>query len=430
MKRLKPVYVTSGIFLLMIIGFMFSTVCVFALNKIDNLISDEADKSKIRIDWEAMYPFELENGKETVRRETVIEKTYAYIRKKCEEYSSDKLIGYYSIVESAKRYEDAISWNMASISDYNAVVKMSDDYLTVYTPSRDVTIDAQSTIEFAEFCRKNGIEFIYVNAPTKVCALNDKDISGVLDFKNQNTDRFLEMLRASGVRYYDLRKNLHEDGMNHHEAFYITDNHWKIETALWAAGHILTFLRDDYGWDVKPEMLTPERFNYDVYHEWFLGGRGKKATLARTKPEDFTFVYPKYETSIKLYEPDGINYTSGDFFVMCNVKELQEKDYYGKHTYNEVYKTSSFLKAGNNFVRNGKRILMIRDSFATGLLPYMILGTQNIEAIDLRAFTGSLKNYIKANSPDMVILMYYSNMPGVSSKKQASIREKKLYDFR
>ena len=115
---------------------------------------------------------------------------------------------------------------------------------------------------------------------------------------------------------------------------------------------------------------------------------------------------------------------------MCNMKGLQEKDYYGKHTYNQLYETSSFLHAENNLVHNGKKILIVRDSFATGLMPYMILGTQNIEAIDLRVFPGSLRSYIEANPPDIMIVMYYSEIPGRYSMKRASKQDKRLFDFR
>ena len=50
------------------------------------------------------YEVKTKDAEKLVRRKTLIEKSYAYIRKKCEEYSSEKLIGSHSIIESAKRY--------------------------------------------------------------------------------------------------------------------------------------------------------------------------------------------------------------------------------------------------------------------------------------------------------------------------------------
>ena len=76
--------------------------------------------------------------------------------------------------------------------------------------------------------------------------------------------------------------------MNHHGMFFATDHHWKPETGLWAARHILRFLRDDYGWPVEPENLSPEKFDYAVSHGRFLGALGKKITLSRARPDDFT----------------------------------------------------------------------------------------------------------------------------------------------
>ena len=154
-----------------------------------------------------------------MRKETLIEKAYAYIKEKFTDYSSERLFCYQNIIESAKRYENAVKWNMASMSDYNAVVKLHDGYLTTYTPSMDITESANAITGLAEFCRQRGIDFFYANLPTKICISEDKNISGVLDFANQNADRFLAMLNDAGVRNYDFRKLLHEGGMNHHEAF-------------------------------------------------------------------------------------------------------------------------------------------------------------------------------------------------------------------
>ena len=431
MRKFKAEYITSGIFLCVIIGLMFSAVYVFASKKIDKLTSDEPE---IKIDWEALYPFEDTNGKsvKSLRKETLIEKAYAYIKKKFGDYSSEKLPGYHNIVESAKQYENAVKWNMASMSDYNAVVKLHDGYLTTYMSSRDITENANVTIELAEFCRQRGIEFFYANLPTKICVSEDKNISGVLDFANQNADRFLAMLDDAGVRNYDFRKLLHEDGINHHEAFFVTDHHWKPETGLWAARHILKILRDDYGYDVNPDVLNPDRFDYVIYPEWFLGSQGKKVTLARTKPDDFTMIYPKYETYLHYEIPSrGIN-TSGDFTVTYDMKHVESKDYYHKNPYAAYnHGDMPLIRMDNAKVRNNKKILIVHDSVSNCVVPFISLGVQNICSMDLRAFSGSIKKFIAMEKPDAVIIIYYGTIPGRDAvTKLARETDNKFYDFR
>lgn len=431
MRKFKTAYVTSIIFLCVIIGFMFSTVCVYATKKANDFINpsdEEITSNEIKIDWEAMYPFESGNVKEETKKENIFERMYLHVKRKCEEYTSKRLAGYDSIVDTAKMYEEKLQWNITPFYEYNGVVKLRDGHLTTYTNSVDITANAEATIELAEFCRQRGIDFFYANLPVKICIHEDRNISGVLDFVNKNADRFLAMLDASEVRNYDFRKLLHEDGMNHHEAFYVTDHHWKAETGLWAARHILRILHDDYGYDVNPDVLNPDRFDYVIYPEWFLGSHGKKIKLERTHPDDFTMIYPKFKTLMRYEIPGKEIDTSGDFSVTYNMEAVESKDYYNKNPYGAYnYGDKSLIKIDNLMNTNGRRILIVHDSFSNSLVPFMAMGIQYTHSIDVRNFTGSLRSYISKHKPDLLIVAYHS---GVTSSSMNLELHNSMYDFR
>ncbi|MBQ7560284.1 MAG: hypothetical protein IJS99_00420 [Synergistaceae bacterium] len=108
--------------------------------------------------------------------------------------TSEKIICYQNIVERAKLYEECINWNIALIYGYNPVVRLDDGYLTAFNASLDVGPDAESVINFAKFCETNGADFFYLSLPHKICESQDKDISGILDYCNQNTNRFLDLI--------------------------------------------------------------------------------------------------------------------------------------------------------------------------------------------------------------------------------------------
>ena len=431
MRKFKTAYVTSIIFLCVITGLMFSAVCVYATKKANDFIipsDEEITSNEIKIDWEKLYPFESGDVKKETKRENIFERMYSHVKEKCEEYSSKRLVAYDSIVDVSKMYEETVQWNITPFYEYNGVVKLRDGYLTSYVKSVDITANAESTIELSEFCRQRGIEFFYANLPTKICVSEDKNISGVLDFANQNADRFLAMLNASGVRNYDFRKLLHEDGMNHHEAFYVTDHHWKAETGLWAARHILRILRDDYGYDVNPDVLNPDRFDYVIYPEWFLGSRGKKITLERTKPDDFSMIYPKFDTHLHYEIPDKEINTSGDFSVVYDFGQVKEKNYYHKSPYHAYsYGDRALIRSKNNVIKNRKRLLIIHDSFSDCMLPFLSLSIQNVDSIDMRHFTGSLRNYISQHKPDLIAVIYNS---GMTSARMNFEMHNSIYDFR
>ena len=69
---------------------------------------------------------------------------YDYVKERLQRYVTENLLGYHKIVETAKKYEDALCWNMVSVFDYNAVMKLKDGYLTSYTMSLDITHDAEA----------------------------------------------------------------------------------------------------------------------------------------------------------------------------------------------------------------------------------------------------------------------------------------------
>ena len=416
MKRFTTIFFLSTIMI-----FMCLVPFSIARRAVDKLTEHDGG---VNIDWEKLYPFEESRDIVQEVKTSLIQ----YIKEKVENYTSHKLAGSHAIIGAAKSYEEFIGWNMAAAQDYNPVIKLSDGYLAGLVVSKDITENANAVKELSDFCRSLGIDYLYVNYPAKICVSQDKDISGMLDFSNQNADNLLYMLRESGVRAYDLREILHNEGMNHHEAFFRTDHHWRPETGLWAARHILEILRDIYGWNVKPEILNPDSFEYKVYPEWFLGSQGTKLTLARTKPDDFTMIYPKFSTHLRFeILSRGID-VSGDFSIFYEMSLVERKDY-SLNTYAAYkYADQPLDKIHNLLNHNGKKLLIIHDSMSNCVIPFIALDIENIDEIDLRHFTGSVRNYITSTRPDAVITAYHSGVPGRTLAD--NYPNNKLYDFR
>ena len=426
--KIRKFYVI--LFLCVITFLMFSSFYAAARRKVE---IEQWQRSEIIIDWEKIYPFEDKKPDETENEISTLQKNILYLKEKITNYTSEKYPGYYQIVEAARKYEDILSWNMTTISEYNPVITLSDGYLSGLTASGDVSESIKSTVEFSGWCEENGIKFLYINLPAKICVSQDRNISGIFDFSNQNADRFLRGLEANNVKFYDLRKFLHDEGINHHEAFFRTDHHWKLETGLWAAKHILEFLRDDYNWNVNSETLNPQNFERVVYHGSMLGTEGKKLTLARCTPDDVTRLSPKFYTNLNFENPPTPVKLSTDFSCFYGTGNIDSKDLYGIEQVRAPNDNSrAFKRVKNNLAANDKKLMLVRDSFSDSLIPFISLEIKDIEAIDLRDFQGSLKTCIKSFKPDVLIVIYYSKVPGRRDSKavDASERDKKFYDFR
>lgn len=56
---------------------------------------------------------------------------------------------------------------------------------------------------------------------------------------------------------------------------------------------------------------------------------------------------------------------------------------------------------------SGKKILLIKDSFSSVLIPFLALGSSNLDVVDVRQPDKiNLREYIENTNPDIVIIMY------------------------
>lgn len=82
-------------------------------------------------------------------------------------------------------------------------------------------------------------------------------------------------------------------------------------------------------------------------------------------------------------------------------------DYYNVNPYADVnYGERPVIQIENQLTADNHKILVIRDSFCDCVVSCLAIAEKNIDALDIRQFTGSVKAYIKESNPDVVIVMY------------------------
>ena len=60
----------------------------------------------------------------------------------------------------------------------------------------------------------------------------------------------------------------------------------------------------------------------------------------------------------------------------------------------------------------GPKIVLLRDSFACALTPFLALSCSELVTIDLRYFQGSLAQTVSALEPDLVLTLYTAGTTG------------------
>lgn len=427
-RKLDSLGVVAIALCCVLLAFLVSMAAKFVARRLpgETMDSSPSEAHAVDIDWEVLYPFtqsgEALNPPEHPTSgvvDSILSKytqaVYAF-EASLEAYATDDLIFHDAMVEAANAYDRALGWEIRQVGEYNGLVTLGNGYLGTSFLVKDMTRIAQDIAGFSRFCKELGIPMLYAQLPFKIAA-DDAGISGVVDFSNQNADALLSLLQSDGLDTLDFRAILADRQaaaeQTWHSAFFRTDHHWLPETGLWAAEVLARHLNDAWGLSLDASKLAPERFDVTWYPDWFLGSQGKKATLAVADPEDFMLLYPKEKTDLTLTIPSLSLERRGEFEVLYQLELLGNREYYADSSYTTYFYGDVALKNLQNHLNgSGDKLLVLQDSFSNALTPFLALTVDEVDAVDLRYFTGSLESLVRQNGYDGIIMTYSADLLG------------------
>ncbi len=298
------------------------------------------------------------------------------------------------------------------VDSSNNIVKLGNGSLSfIMKKADDLSLKADQTANLHAVLKTKGIQLLYVQLPCKINEFNNQLPKGIYDYSAENMNQMITALKIRGVATFDLREEIHRDGLDYNSIFFRTDHHWKPETALWAADKISGKLNSDYGFQIDLTLLDKSNFSTTLYKNWFLGSQGKRVGQYFAGTDDFNLILPKYETDIicAYYGIGGlVQNRTGSFENTVIFREnFDKKNYFDSNTYQTYsgaeYCVSTYL---NNNIE-GKKILVIRDSFSNTLAPFFSLAAcKELRTIDPRYFKDSITDYIDEFKPDAVLMLY------------------------
>lgn len=426
MKSFDAKKLLSVIFICIIVFFMGSIGVKLVMSKVLHIYPEETNAAEAQpgetqapsINWAETYPFSGDYGFKFQVSENVIEtspvKTTVLnkyedsirsVESNVDYYTSNLLFGRMKFVEMNASFNKLVGMNIVSGTD--SVVVMRNGYLTFESTAVDMNYPTESTAYFYEYLNQKGIDFLYVQCPSKEDPQNNQLPYGVEDHYNKNADNFISSLSEKDVPYLDLRKNLSEDFDNHYSCFFKTDHHWTPETGVWASGKIAKELNLRYNYGMNDGIGKLSNYNVEVFEKYCFGSQGKKATLKYADPEDISFIYPKDKTDFTVVYDNG-EALNGRFEDTLLRKDVFDKiDYYNVSTYSAYFHGSHSLSTvHNNKVSNGKRMVYIMDSFSASVVPYIANEVEDMLVLDLRNFNGSVTKAIEDFNPDTVVVAY------------------------
>ncbi|OOM77169.1 hypothetical protein CLPUN_24840 [Clostridium puniceum] len=278
---------------------------------------------------------------------------------------------------------------------------------------------ATRTEDFKNGLKNKDTKFVYLMPPDKYIKGYSELSTGIpYNFANETADSFLELLKQKHIDTIDLRENLTESGIPNDELFFKTDHHWKIETAFWEFGQVVNKLNTNYNMNLDDNKFytNKENYNFIKYENSYIGSMGRKVGKFYGGVDDFTLVYPKFETSYTYYSKTGEQEMTlnGRFEeALLTVSPFRTE----KGTYAlEADKYSSYLFGNRGIVHvknndnpSGPNILIVKDSFSVPLAAFLSTVCSDIYLIDPRYYKQSIPEFV--NSIDNLDIVFMSFSP-------------------
>lgn len=181
------------------------------------------------------------------------------------------------------------------------------------------------------------------------------------------------------------------EGLEQHqeeEIFYKTDHHWTSLGAYYGANIIFAHM--------NLEKLKLSSYESQVVSEEFYGTTYSKSGAWWSKPDE-----------IRIYVSEQGK------TVISNFRGKEEAGKLYDYTKLNGKNKYAFFLGGNqplcivkSEVDNKQKLLLIRDSYSDSLVPFLSERFNEIHLFDLRYNRLSIKNYVKENGIDQILILY------------------------
>lgn len=184
----------------------------------------------------------------------------------------------------------------------------------------------------------------------------------------------------------DTALNAHKD----EAIYYRTDHHWTTLGAYYAYASLME------GMGRTPKALS--EFDPTVVSDEFFGTTFSSSGVRWLEPDSIEFYVPQSAATVTNYFDD--NPTAGQLYDMS---KLAEKDKYAAFLGGN--KPLTVVKS-NVAPEAAPKLMLIRDSYADSLAPFLCYHFSEIHLVDPRYYKTSMAQYVKDNAIDEVLVLY------------------------
>lgn len=324
------------------------------------------------------------------------------------EKTSARGLSYYEMLMDINSVANRAKGTEIVKKDDSTVVLTESGYLAnvrEYVSNEEIEACVDEVEKLCEDVKDIGAKFLYILPPVKGYDLEYPE--NAEDFTKSNFDRFAKELSEEEIPTLDLISEKEAEDISDEEMFFITDHHWKPrEGGLWAANEICEKL--------SLPLYDEDDFTAKEYEDAFLGSQGKKvgSLFSPLGIDDIEILTPRFETSLHEKIPSKGTDREGSFSELLYIGNIEPRDLYSKNPY-AAYSGGDFREQIiiNNKNPEGKKIVIIRDSFGCALTPFLSLSASELHILDIRdggyaAEKPDVRKYIADVKPDYVLILY------------------------
>lgn len=237
------------------------------------------------------------------------------------------------------------------------------------------------------FSRKNeGVSMYFLLVPTSIDIYREERPWLAQSYSQASIIKSVKNQLSEKVSFIDVYDTLRQH--NNEQLYFRTDHHWTARGAYYAYVESAKIL------GLQPFGMTD--FNNEIVSENFKGTFYSKANALNVRPDYIEAFFPTWKAEYHLLYDLKKEKNS-----LYEYEHLQKNDQYsffldGNH---------SLVKIASN-VNNGRKIAVVKDSYAHVFIPFLVNHFEEVHVIDLRFNRSNLTVYLAENEINNVLFLY------------------------
>ena len=268
----------------------------------------------------------------------------------------------------------------------NGIYIGKNDYLLqpIKEPTEQLQRNVNSILRFSE--QNASVATYFLLAPTSVDIYREQRPWLAQSYSQLKIINSIKQQLPTNVTFIDIYHKLRQH--NDQQLYFRTDHHWTTRGAYFA------YVEAARAIGLQPFALND--FDIATVSDNFRGTFYSKVNSIKIKPDYIEVFFPKWQADYEvLYDNQ---YVTNSLYEYDFLQKTDQYSFFldGNH---------SLVKITSN-VENGRKIAIVKDSYAHVFIPFIVNHFEEVHVIDLRFNQSNLGDYLAQHDIEDVLFLY------------------------